>query len=244
MQSKPLRWRIAINNAYKWPRTFGKKNHLIHCRKSEMIGATFLQIYMQNSGDAKDVRECETLSHPLAAAQLLWWDAVAFGQRAPPGGLCNFRVVSPLGEEVRAVLRTHSRWQHVSFCLITLDTDWFPSSSIVCRIQHAASGHRHSHLWDCEPLTAGGQPDPALVARQTSLFKSVTFKVTVTLRGPFTTVPPLTDSHCIAATTRPWTYATPSNLWLAATIHSTCAVKSSSSISGAVAMETAGAQCG
>lgn len=35
-----------------------------------MIGTIFFQIYMQHSNNVKDV--CVMLSHPLAAAQLLW----------------------------------------------------------------------------------------------------------------------------------------------------------------------------
>lgn len=82
-------------------------------RENKMIGTTFFQIYMQHSDDVKDA--CVMLSHPLAAAHLLRGDVVAFGQRAPPGGLCSFYDAGPLGEEVGAVLRTHSRRRHVSF---------------------------------------------------------------------------------------------------------------------------------
>lgn len=67
-----------------------------------MTGTTFFQIYMRHSDDVKDV--CVTVSHPPAAAHLLRGNVVAFGQRAPPGGLCGCYHAGPLGEQVRAVL--------------------------------------------------------------------------------------------------------------------------------------------
>lgn len=221
-----------------------ERNHQLHCQKKKMIGTTFFQIYMPHSYNAKDV--CVMLSHPLAAAQLLWWDVVTIGQRAPPGGLCNFHVVGLLGEEVRAVLRTHTRRRLVSFWPTLMD--WFPSAPNAFRVSSGINvqlrpkplglvGVRAARCRSSAWSGSGRPPNFPLQQRR--------LQWNCDPAGTLYNRPAINRFSLHRRRHLSLDLYTPSNLWLAAAaaIHSTCTVKSSSSIRGAVAMETAGAQC-